>query len=239
MLNLSKKILIHSSLVAAALGLSYFIAGTPLSEYSLQISGLLVALYVLASFLTRKKLLSPLSRIVFDIFVFSFATSFILFTTGGFTSPAFFLTYFLLFGISLLSTPTTSIVAALTFAILFVLTPRTDLWTEILQIVSLLVIAPLSAMFGKQYLEILKGEQKVKVLKSVSQDFIDELKDTKANVKNWTEGEFREKLVNIQKYLGEMLKDPKLEEAKKKQINDLYSEIYELFLSGKEMEKNT
>lgn len=94
-------------------------------------------------------------------------------------------------------------------------------------------------MFGKQYLEILKGEQKVKVLKSVSQDFINELKETKASVKNWTEGEFREKLVNIQKYLGEMLKDPNLEEEKKKQINNLYSEIYELFLSGKEMEKNT
>lgn len=237
MLNLSKKILVHSTLIAIALGLSYFISKTSLSEYSLQISGLLVALYVLASFLTRKRLLSPLSRIVFDIFVFSFATSFILFTTGGFTSPAFFLSYFLLFGISLLSAPTTSIVAALIFAILFVLTPRTDFWTEILQIVSLLVIAPLSAMFGKQYLEILKGEQKVKVLKSVSQDFIEEIKFQEEEVKNWTEGDFREKLVDMQKQLSKLINDSSLEKDKKNEIKDLYGKIYDLFLSGVKMKK--
>ena len=166
MSNMPKKSLKHSILIIAALGLSYFIAKTPLSEYSLQISGLLVALYILASFLTRKKLLSAVSRVAFDIFVFSFATSFILFTTGGFTSPVFFLSYFLLFGISLLSAPTSSIVAALGFAILFVLTPRSDFWMEVLQIGSLIAIVPLSAMFGKQYLEILKSEQKVRKSKT-------------------------------------------------------------------------
>jgi len=235
--NASKKTLIHSALVAGALGFSYFIAKTPLSEYSLQISGLLVAFYVLISFLARKRFLSPISRVSFDIFVFSFATSFLLFTTGGFTSPVFFLTYFLLFGISLLSAPTTSIVAALVFAILFVLTPRTDLWTEILQIVSLLAIAPLSAMFGRQYIEILKNEQKIQVLKNVSQDFIKEIKSQEEEVKTWTEGDFRLKLVNIQKYLGEMLQDPETSREKKKKVNELYEQIYELFLSGMEMKK--
>lgn len=231
------KTLKHSLLVAVAIGVSYLIAKTSLSAYSLQISGILTALYVLASFLARKKLINPVSRVVFDIFVFSFACAFILFSTGGFTSPAFFLTYFLLFGISLLSAPTTSIVAALIFAILFVLTPRTDFWTEVLQIVSLLSIAPLSAMFGKQYLEILKSEQKVKVLKNISQDFIEEIKSQEEEVKNWTEGDFREKLVNMQEGMGKLMNDSSIDKEKQDEIKDLYKQIYDLFVSGVKMKK--
>ncbi len=235
--NSSGKVLMHSLLTAAALGLSYFIAKTPIAEYSLQISGLLVAAYMLISFLIRKKFLTVASRVSFDIFVFSFAVSFLLFTTGGFTSPIFFLTYFLLFGIALLSAPTTSIVAALSFAILFVLTPRADFWTEILQIASLLSIAPISAMFGNLYIQILKNEQKIQVLKNVSQDFIEEIKSQEEEVKSWAEGDFKLKLVNIQKYLDELLKDPNLNDDKKERIKDLYQQIYELFLSGMEMKK--
>ena len=237
MSNLSKKTLLHSAITALALGLSYFIAKTPLSEYSLQISGILVAIYMMVSFLVRKKFINPTSRVVFDIFVFSFAVSLLLFTTGGFTSPIFFLTYFLLFGIALISAPTTSIVAALVFAILFFLTPRADFWTEILQIASLLAIAPISAMFGRQYIEILKNEQKIQVLKSVGQDFIEEIKSQEEEVKVWTDGDFRLKLVKIQKYLSELLKDPNLSTEKKGKINDLYEQIYELFLSGMKMKK--
>jgi hypothetical protein len=237
MQSLSKKTLIHSSLTAAALGLSYFIAKTPASNYSLQISGAMIAAYVMVSFLTRKKFLNPTSRVVFDIFIFSFAVSLLLFSTGGLISPVFFLTYFLLFGISLLSGPSTSLVAALSFAILFILTPKTDFWTEMLQIASLLAIAPISIVFGRQYLEILKGEQKIKVLKSVGQDFMEEIKSQEEEVNKWTDGEFRLKLVNVQKYLGELLKDPGLSKEKRDKINDLYSQIYELFLSGMEMKK--
>lgn len=235
--NLSKKTLLHSSITAGALALSYFIAKTPVAEYSLQISGALIAFYVLTSFLVRKKFLDQSTRIVFDLFVFSFAVAFLLFTTGGFTSPIFFLTYFLLFGIALISAPATSIVAALTFAILFVLTPRADFWAEILQIASLLSIAPISAMFGKQYIEILQNERRIHILKNVSQDFIEEIKSQEDEVKSWTEGEFRSKLVNLQKYLRELLKDKDLSAEKKSKINELYEEIYELFQSGMEMKK--
>ncbi len=235
--NYNKKTLVHSGIVGGALVISFFIAKTSLADYSLQISGLLVAAYVLMSFLIRKKFLNPASRIPFDIFIFSFAVSFLLFTTGGFTSPVFFLAYFLLFGISLLSAPITSVVAALVFAILFIITPRTDFWTEMLQAGSLLAIAPISLMFGKQYIEILKNEQKIKVLKNVSQDFVEELKEEKEQVKNWTEGDFREKLVEMQKHLGDFLNDSSLSRDKKEKAKELYQQIYELFLSGMEMKK--
>ncbi len=235
--NSSKKALIHSVLIAVALGLAYFIANTSIAEYSLQISGILVAIYIAASFLFRKKILNSSFRILIDISIFSFAVSFLLFSTGGFSSPVFFLTYFLLFGISLLSGPTTSIVAALVFGILFLLTPKVDFWIEILQIASLLAIAPISVMFGRQYLEILKNEQKISVLKNISQDFVEEIKFQEEEVRNWTEGDFREKLVKMQKYLAELLQDSNLEKSRKNEIKNLYEQIYELFLSGMKMKK--
>lgn len=86
---------------------------------------------------------------------------------------------------------------------------------EILQIVSLLSIAPISAMFGKQYIENLKNEQRIHILKNVSQDFVEEIKYQENEVKNWTDGEFRSKLVSVQKYLGELLKDKDLDEEKR------------------------
>lgn len=233
----SKKVLLHSAIVAVSLFLSYLVARTSLSDYSLQISGFLVAIYILISFLVRKKFINPSSRAVFDISIFSFAVSLLVFSTGGFASSVFFLTYFLLFGMSLISGPATSLIAALTFAILFLLTPKIDFWTEILQIASLLAIAPISVMFGRQYLEILKNEQKIRVLKNISQDFAEEIKFQEEQVKNWTEGDFREKLVKMQKYLAELLQDSNLEKNRKNEIKNLYEQIYELFLSGMEMKK--
>ncbi|KKQ48440.1 MAG: hypothetical protein US68_C0032G0001, partial [Candidatus Shapirobacteria bacterium GW2011_GWE1_38_10] len=75
------------------------------------------------------------------------------------------------------------------------------------------------------------------VLKNVSRDFIDEIKTKKEEVNTWTNGDFRLKLVNMQKYLGELLNDSQLDPEKKKNIAKLYEEIYELFLSGMEMKK--
>jgi hypothetical protein len=66
---------------------------------------------------------------------------------------------------------------------------------------------------------------------------VDELKSREEGVKSWTEGDFRLKLVNIQKYLGEMLQDSSLSTEKKAEITALYKQIYELFLSGMEMKK--
>lgn len=70
-------------------------------------------------------------------------------------------------------------------------------------------------MFGNLYIQILKNEQKIQVLKNVSQDFIEEIKSQEEEVKSWAEGDFKLKLVNVQKYLDELLKDPNLNDDKK------------------------
>jgi hypothetical protein len=56
-------------------------------------------------------------------------------------------------------------------------------------------------------------------------------------VTTWTEGDFRRRLLRIQEYLQKLSNDPSIELDKKERINSLYRQIYDLFLSGRTMEK--
>jgi len=54
----------------------------------------------------------------------------------------------------------------------------------------------------------------------------------------WTEGDFRKRLLRIQEYLQKLSLDPAIGADKKERINSLYRQIYDLFLSGRKMEKD-
>jgi len=218
-------------LPAATVILAFLISVSPLSSYGLQFSAFTVLVYIAISFLVRRSIVSVNTKVTVDVLVFSFATSLLLFTTGGFTSPLFFLSYFLLFGVSLLSSPTTSTVIAITFMLLFVISPKTEFWSEVLQAASLLAIAPISVLFGKQYLKILEDQRAISTLSG-------RVQKNKIDVTSWTEGDFRKRLLRIQEYLQKLIADPKIGEEEKLRISSLYRQIYDLFLSGKGLEKD-
>jgi hypothetical protein len=211
--------------------LAFIISVSPLSGYGLQIAALMMIVYVGLSFLIRKHILSTDIKVTLDVLIFSLTTSLLVFTTGGFNSPVFFLSYFLLFGVSLFSSPITATAITITFALLFLVAPKTDFWLDLLQIGSLLAIAPLSVLFGKQYLKVLEDK---KMITGLSQ----KVQRTKVDVTSWTEGDFRKRLLRIQEYLQKLINDPSIEFDKKERINSLYRQIYDLFLSGETMEKN-
>lgn len=146
--------------------LAFIISVSPLSDYGLQIAALMIVIYVGVSFLIRKRILSGSIKITLDVLVFSLTISLLIFTTGGFASPVFFLSYFLLFGVALFSSPITATAITITFAVLFMAAPKADFWLDLLQIGSLLAIAPLSVLFGKQYLKVLEDK---KVITGLSQ----------------------------------------------------------------------
>jgi len=210
--------------------LSFLISISPLSNYGLQIAAFVMMVYVVASFLIRKRVLSVDMKVTLNILVFSSIISLLIFTTGGFASPVFFLSYFLLFGVALFASPITAIAITVTFALLFVLAPKQDFWMDLLQIGSLLAIAPLSVLFGKQYLRVLMDKR---MITGLSQ----KVQMNKVDVTTWTEGDFRKRLLRIQEYLQKLSNDPTIELDKKERINSLYRQIYDLFLSGRSMEK--
>lgn len=209
---------------------AFLISVSPLAGYGLQIVALMMIVYVGVSFLVRKHILSTDVKVTLDILVFALTVSLLIFTTGGFTSPVFFLSYFLLFGVTLLSSPITATAITITFALLFIVAPKADFWMDLLQMGSLLAIAPLSVLFGKQYLKVLRDKQ---IITGLSQ----KVQKNKVEVADWTEGDFRRRLLRIQEYLQKLENDPTIALEEKERINSLYRQIYDLFLSGRGMEK--
>lgn len=220
-----------SILAALTVILAFIISISPLASYGLQIAALLMLIYVGVSFLIRKRILSVNLKVTLDVLVFSLTTSLLIFTTGGFTSPVFFLSYFLLFGVSLFSSPITATAITITFALLFLVAPKQDFWLDLLQIGSLLSIAPLSILFGKQYLKVLEDKRMITGLNQ-------KVQRNKVDVTAWTEGDFRRRILRIQEYLQKLLNDPAIGPDKKERITSLYRQIYDLFLSGRKMEKD-
>lgn len=210
---------------------AFLISVSPLSGYGLQIAALMMIVYVGASFLVRKHILSIGVKVTLDILVFALTVSLLIFTTGGFASPVFFLSYLLLFGVTLLSSPITATAITITFALLFIVAPKADFWMDLLQMGSLLAIAPLSVIFGKQYLKVLRDKQ---IITGLSQ----KVQKNKVEVSAWTEGDFRRRLLRIQEYLQKLENDPTIALEEKERINSLYRQIYDLFLSGRKMEKD-
>jgi len=209
---------------------AFLISVSPLANYGLQIAALTMVIYVGASFLIRKRILSVDLKVTLDVVIFSLTISLLIFTTGGFASPVFFLSYFLLFGVTLFSSPITATAITITFALLFIVAPKADFWMDLLQIGSLLAIAPLSVLFGRQYLKVLADKKMITGLNQKVQ------KD-KVDVTEWTEGDFRRRLLRIQEYLQKLGEDPTIGLDKKERINSLYRQIYDLFLSGRNLEK--
>jgi hypothetical protein len=210
---------------------AFLISVSSLSGYGLQIAALMMAVYVGISFLIRKHILLPDLKVTLDVLVFSLTTSLLVFTTGGFSSPVFFLSYFLLFGVALFSSPITATAITVTFALLFLVAPKQDFWPDLLQIGSLLAIAPLSVIFGRQYLKVLQDK---KIITGLSQ----RVQKNKVDVNAWTEGDFRRRLLRVQEYLQKLAQDPSIGLDKKERINSLYRQIYDLFISGRKMEKD-
>jgi len=99
----------HFILLLLAAAFTFFWHNNPgLSQYSLQLSSLLLAVFLFHNLLGRKKSLS-LSFIKYQSISNSLTITLLLLLlvldTGGLTSPLFFTLDFLLFGLSLLFNP--------------------------------------------------------------------------------------------------------------------------------------
>ncbi len=131
-----------------------------LSFYSLQLTALLVLVYFV-----RQLWFSGSSSLAgIDGLIFSLVILLLVFTSGGSQSPLFFLLYFLLFGLAFAWEPW------LTFAFSFFLafflwltTPVSQGWQEWLNPLSLILVAPLSLYFGRQYLANLRQKRRLQL----------------------------------------------------------------------------
>jgi signal transduction histidine kinase len=167
---------------------------TPLVNYTVALSGVLIVGYILLS--ARKKgkgFINMGGEGPWGIFFLNTVILLLIFSTGGIDSVLFFLLYFLGFGIAFVFEPMLIFVFVLGVILIFVPDAiKGDLLVNSLKLGSLLLISPLAFFFGIEYRKNDKEDEAIEALEertkeaadTISEDIEEVIKDEKANLKS-------------------------------------------------------
>lgn len=136
---------------------------SPLSGYTIQAILLGIIAYGAVTLLVekRKKKIHIAGSI--GIFVLNTASFLVVFATGGFSSPLFFLLYFVSFGIAFALEPVSVFIFSLGAALVFFPSVMTDnVLANSLRLASLILISPLAFLFGRESHKMQPNKPKAK-----------------------------------------------------------------------------
>lgn len=144
------KELIHSIILVICIALTFIFPQTPLAAYDIEIAA---TLFILLFVARRFSFFSKKTRL-FESVVFTFIIVGVITTTGGLTSPYFFLIHFLLFALTLLLEPLIPIIATITLMLFFLFTISGNASVmQLLPIFSLALMTPFALILGNEYEE--------------------------------------------------------------------------------------
>jgi hypothetical protein len=178
-----------------------------LSFYTLQLTALLILIYFVKN-ITRnpepEQARSGASTKYVDATILTMVVLLLIFSTGGLSSPLFFLSYFLLFGISFLFEPT----LAITYSLILIVflgsqsgfgSPQNN-FTEsgsLLKLFSLLLVSPLALFFGQQFLQNLVDKNRIKIYQNKWLNNEKSLEKQETNALFWLSLNFKQTLAEI------------------------------------------
>lgn len=235
------KFLLHSAFLIAAVVLVFVWTNIPkLSIYTLQLIALFVIAYFINQFYMRRKK-QPFAKInlTLDAVVFTMVILLLIASTGGLTSPLFFLIYFLMFGLALLFEPAITFSLALAMVLFFLLQPtKEEPLIEALQLLSLLLITPLAMFFGKQYLRVLENEEKIKILKEETEIMEEQIEQEETNILMWASLDLKKGLSEILHQTSELLADvAHLTLRQKEKLSKVRQTASELLKTGQKLKE--
>lgn len=236
--NYMAKFLLHSLFLLSAVVLAFFWTSNPqLSYYTLQLVALFVVFFFINQFIARHhrhKLNLTIDAVVFTMIVLLLVCS-----SGGLSSPLFFLIYFLMFGLALLFEPLITISLALAMILFFLFTPtKVEPLQEALQLFSLLLITPVATFFGRQYLKVLEDEEKIKILEEEEKIMEEEIAKEETDVLLWTTLELKRGLTEILDQASQMLADVgHLTISQKERLMKIREWAARLLKSGKKLKE--
>jgi len=143
--------IVHALILIFTIVLTFILPKTNLAQYDLQISaGLFILLYLTKKFVLSKNVYSRLiESVVFTLIIMGIINS-----TGGLTSPFFFLVHFLLFSLSIILEPIISITTTVTLIIFFLLNlPANQNFNSLMPIISLAFITPFAMFLGQEKID--------------------------------------------------------------------------------------
>lgn len=234
------KFLLHTLFLFSAVVLAFFWTSSPtLSPYTLQLIALFILLFMINQIILRRSqshAFSRSSRFVFtiDALIFTSVIMLLIYSTGGLTSPLFFLIYFLMFGLALFFEPPITLSLTAIIALLFFLTPSSqNFLTEVLQLFSLFLITPLALFFSTQYLKFLESEKKIKILQEELKITEEQIAQTETATLLWTTLDFKREISGIIEEVNNLLADiSHLTPSQKEKLSKIRQKALSLLKSG-------
>lgn len=187
------KLLLQSLTLLTSFVTVFIWQNSPLKDYTVELLGLFVALYLIISFRKKGKgFLTMGGDGSIGIFILNTLIFLMIFLTGGLNSALFFILYFLSFGIAFVFDPLAVFVFIVGCVLIFIPSAQTgDLMANILKIGSVALVSPLAFFFGMQYQKSDKDEEEKNAIKertkeaadTISEDIDEIIEDEKTNLK--------------------------------------------------------
>lgn len=147
---------------------------TGLSDFTVQALAGLIVVYILITFIRRKRHPHEAFGGPLDIFILNTAIFLLIYLTNDIISPLFFLLYFLGFGITFIFEPATVFVFAVCTVVIFLPEAMKNTSLEsFIKLGSLLLISPLAFFFGQEYKDQDKEVAKREALQERSKEAAD------------------------------------------------------------------
>ncbi len=210
-------------------------SSSALNPYNLQLTGALIVLYFVSRFFFRR----AKSTFFFATLVLVSVSLLLIFSTGGLSSPIFFVLDFLLFAIALLIAPSQAAIATIVLVSLFVWENYPNFTSPvIINILSLILITPLAVIFGKTYLKNLQSEGKITVLKEA-------IKDEQTNSLLWISTTAKPSLASVLNsvsdiviYLNSVSQNVNIPKALVEKMKTVQKDLISLYASTGTLEKS-
>ncbi len=186
------KLFLQTLVLILSFAIVFVWENSPLSNYTVQILGFLVFLYLIISARKKGKDFLTMGGGPWGIFILNTIILLLIFSTGSISSSLFFLLYFLGFGIAFVFEPPAIFVFIVGAVLVFLPDAlKGDTFGNFIKVGSLLLISPLAYFFGREYRKSDKQESDIEALEertkeaadTISEDVEEVIRDEKANLK--------------------------------------------------------
>jgi len=205
-----------------------------LSKFTLQLVSLLILLFFLHAWISNKAVSSkPIQtyQMITKTIIITITVLLLILTTGGANSAFFFILDFLLFFAAVFIRPEAGITLSLAIVTAFLLNEPDITKSQLINLISLLLMTPLAVIFSTQYRRLITTQQKINILSN-------QTKDEETATLMWLSLNFRNQLIRaidlvslIKTNLG------LIPTHQRNQLEQLYRDLKALWLSGQELEK--
>ncbi len=200
-----------------------------MNSFNLQAIGLLILFYFGGKLLTRQK---QKFLVILDAAIFTSLVLFLVMSSGGVHSSLFFLLYFLLFGLSLLFGPNQAIFLSLFLLILFSLDSAFKFdQPALINLATLLFIAPLASLFGKKYLQNLEDRGKIMILDKI-------IREEETETLIWISTKAKPTLTSLLDTTSQIIGSNLLPRNLQEKLQSLHQDLISLHNSANTLEKD-